>query len=271
MTTMTAFFCRSTIVCLFLASLFLVGGKITPAYARSTSSLTTFSYGNASSEQFLNIYYPPSAGPFPFVVFVHGGGWISGSANVGRTIAEGLTPAGFAVVSLEYRKPPAVSPSDTVEDIAEATAYVLNNAARLNLLSNHFAFLAHSAGSQMVALVATDPAYAAKAGLDLSKLAAVGVLDGIFDLTAAIQSDDKAQKRDHQLDLFGNDPNYWRAMSPVNALDQTTIHPIFCIIHEDTVPVFQAQAQRFITALHNHQQVVSEFVMNGEVLNLLEK
>jgi acetyl esterase/lipase len=232
--------------------------------ARPADNVTEhIAYDQVSPDQYLNIYYPSGTGPFPFVIFVHGGGWTGGHAELGHIIAKGLNPAGYAVVSVEYRKPPAVAADQTVQDIATATAFVLKNAASYQLRPDHFAYLAHSAGSQMVALVGTDPSYAAHAGFDIKTIGVVGVLDGIFDLTAAIQSDDKARKRDHQLDIFGNDPNYWRTLSPVDHVATTSANPLYCIIHEDTVYVFASQAERWVTALNSAKKIVIETNMSG--------
>ena len=175
-----------------------------------------------------------------------------------------MAPLGYAVASVDYRKPPAVSPRDTVSDVAAAVAYLRKNSQSLKLSPGKFALLAHSAGSQMVTLLATDPSYARAAGFDLGNLAVVGTLDGIFDLNTAIGKDAKARKRDHELDVFGNDPARWAGLSPVAFVQQgVAASPLYCVIHEDTVSVFLAQADEFAGVLKQAGKQVVETNMPG--------
>lgn len=55
--------------------------------------------------QFGNLRLPTGAGPFPVVVFIHGGCWLSmfDIAHVG-SLEQAIADSGFAVWSLEYRR-----------------------------------------------------------------------------------------------------------------------------------------------------------------------
>lgn len=61
-------------------------------------------YG-AGPLQFGHLRLPSGAGPFPVVVFVHGGCWLS-AYDIGHvgSLEQGLADAGYAVWSLEYRR-----------------------------------------------------------------------------------------------------------------------------------------------------------------------
>jgi len=234
-------------------------------------------YGN-SPEQMMSISYPSGHGPFEWVVFVHGGGWTEGSYNVGNKIAPGINAKGYALISVEYRKPPAVTPAQTVGDIAAAIGYLQTNAAKLKLVNGPFTVIGHSAGSHMVGLLASDPAYMKNAGVDSSKAFGFVNLDGVFDIGTDITRDSKGKKTDHQNDLFGKDPAVWASLSPsliVAKIGPPKAH--MCVVHELTVPEYMAQSAEWIAALkksgadlhetaipgYTHGQLVQNFSMAG--------
>lgn len=233
------------------------------AGAQTGGSRTIATHYGTQPAQRLLLLYPPGPGPFPVVVFVHGGGWTQGDPEVARGMLATLGPAGYAIASVEYRKPPKVDPAEAIEDVARAAAYVQKHGAELNLRSDAFALLGHSAGGQMETMVALDPQYAQRAGLDLTKLKVVGVLDGFYNLKNFIETRDTPQKKAHLKSIFGEDPAVWSALSPVNALQHATVRPLFCVEYEDGLPAFAPQAQEFIDCLKRFHWAYSEIVAHG--------
>ena len=73
-------------------------------------------------------------GPTPAVVYVHGGGWVSGNFNSGgfliSTIGPSLAARGFVVVSLDYRLGPGSQWPDQIEDVKCAVRFLRANAQR---------------------------------------------------------------------------------------------------------------------------------------------
>jgi acetyl esterase/lipase len=216
--------------------------------------------------QMLDLYHPAGAGPAHLVVFLHGGGWSSGHKGVGRRIAPVLVAQGYAVASIGYRLFPRVTPAGAVQDAANGVAYLMRNAARFGLAPGRFAIIGHSSGAHMVALLGTDAGYLRRAGLDPAALAAVITLDGVFDVHANL-TDFPNEKREA---VFGDDPAGWKQVSPVAVLDTATIHPRFCLVHEDTNPRFIEQEGLFAAALARHgappQSVVAHGLSHGDLV-----
>ncbi len=212
----------------------------------------TVAYGTQSSAQSLDIYRAATSSA-PWVLFVHGGGWTLGDKSAGIRIAKALTSAGYAVASIDTRMSPEASVADEAADVAAAAAFLLAHAAQFGLDPTHFALAGHSAGGHLVALVATDPRFARAAGLDLTRLAAVVTLDGVFDMTL----------RSEHNPLFGADPAMRSALSPVSHVRQVAGHPLFCLLHENTTPRFTLQADAFAAALRSAGQTVTEMVVPG--------
>ncbi|GAA1826263.1 alpha/beta hydrolase [Agromyces salentinus] len=101
------------------------------------------------------------AAPLPVIVFVHGGGWRTGTRHefgpdVERTF-ERMAEAGFAVASVEYRlSDEAVFPAQ-VEDVAAAVRWVASEGPGLGLDPDRVVLWGESAGAALAALVGLSP------------------------------------------------------------------------------------------------------------------
>ena len=71
----------------------------------------------------LDIYYPENQNDCPVVVWFHGGGLEAGN----KEIPERLKDKGYVVVGANYRLLPKVTIKETVDDAAEAVAWVFGN------------------------------------------------------------------------------------------------------------------------------------------------
>ena len=230
------------------ASLLCVDAAAQPVRQRPQ----TIAYGTHSPAQSLDLYRPTTASS-PLVMFVHGGGWTRGDKRGGVRIADALVPAGYAVASVDTRMPPEGGVADEAQDVASAAAFLLAHAGQFGLDPNRFVLMGHSAGGHLVALVATDPSYARTAGLDMRHLSAVVTLDGVFDVTS----------QNERTEVFGADPRVRSALSPVSHVREIIGHPVFCLLHEDTIPRFGSQADAFAAALRGAGQTVVETVVPG--------
>jgi acetyl esterase len=98
---------------------------------------------------------PHGDGPFPVLVWIHGGGWVIGTAGESLATAKDLAAAaGCVVVSLDYRLAPEHKAPAAMDDCIAATEWVLSNAAEVGGDSNRVAVGGDSAGGNLSALVA---------------------------------------------------------------------------------------------------------------------
>ncbi len=108
----------------------------------------------------IRVYTPLGNGPFPALVWFHGGGWIGGSVDSVDSQARHLCKgAECVVVSVDYRLAPQHKFPAPVEDCYTATAWTARNAALFNIDPNRIAVGGTSAGSNLaagVALMARD-------------------------------------------------------------------------------------------------------------------
>jgi acetyl esterase/lipase len=108
----------------------------------------------------LDIYAPrPSAKPAPVVMYFYGGGWASGSKSMYRFIGAALAARGLVVVIPDYRLYPDVRFPAFVDDAAAAVAWTRTNASRFGGDPHRLFLMGHSAGAQIVTLLALDADY----------------------------------------------------------------------------------------------------------------
>lgn len=176
--------------------------------------------------QKLDVYVPSDAHNAPILVMVHGGGWKRGdkaaSGVVDNKVAHYL-PMGYVVVSTNYRLAPAVNPVTEAGDVASALAWVQQHAGDWGGSAENVVLMGHSAGANLVSLVAADSSIAGKAGakpwrgtiaLDSAAFNVVTIMDAphlpLYD------------------PIFGGKPELQRDSSPTLRLD-TAPAPMFLV------------------------------------------
>jgi len=107
------------------------------------------------------IYSPKGgAGPFPVIVYYHGGGWVIATNDTYAASAQALCEqVGAVVVSVEYRKAPEHKFPTAHDDAFAAYQYVLKNAAGMKGDPAKMAVVGESAGGNLacnVSIMARD-------------------------------------------------------------------------------------------------------------------
>ncbi|SMP58791.1 Acetyl esterase/lipase [Neorhodopirellula lusitana] len=212
----------------------------------------------------LDLYYPTSnaAGPYPVIIYTHGGGWAAGSKQGAANgsfaaVFSKLLDHGFAVASVDYRlyrKDGPIAMRDCVIDSKDAVRYLAKNANSLNLNPSQCFTMGDSAGGQIAQmLLLTSPESLAGdvvlSGTEYQMVAGVswyGPCD--FEKTDLFNHDDRADFRDRfgpRILLPDSDPAdkiaLYREMSPINYLAKNS--PPLLMIQGDkdtTIPVKHA-------------------------------
>jgi acetyl esterase/lipase len=205
------------------------------------------------SRQTLDLFVPPGTGPFPLIVWIHGGGWHGGGKeNSGISLAKSFLPKGFALAAIDYRYVQDGSFPAQIDDCNAALIWLRKNAAQYHLDPAHVGVAGHSAGAHLAALMAVTGD-----GTQFSKdpSANVRVQAAVCWATPADLDRDRGQwpaksimfnPRDPLFKLYPNgvyDGAFARTASPASY-----VHAGICpmlILHggkDDLVPVGQAQA-----------------------------
>ena len=203
----------------------------------------------------MDVYTPKGkgSGPFPAVMYVHGGGWKAGDKGEGAGFTEApeLLARGYVVVSINYRLAPKYTVPIQIEDVKYAVRYLKSNSKGFNIDPDRLGAMGSSAGGHLVSLLGvTGPEDGLEGDFDLpaksSRVRAVVDMFGPADLEEAAFA--KLQAKTVQ-DAFGlHDLGeaalpVLRKYSPVTYVSQDD--PPFLIVHGDkdaTVPLSQSEA-----------------------------
>jgi acetyl esterase/lipase len=147
-------------------------------------------YAFQSPNQKLDIYLPPEGdGPFPTLVYVHGGGFAMGDKRDAQLHCpyDGIS-RGYAVASVGYRLTGEAKFPGALFDVKAAIRYLRANAARYLLDGDRFGSCGDSAGGYFVVMAAATQGNQAFEDLSMGNAAyssgvqAVGSWFGVFDM-----------------------------------------------------------------------------------------
>src|SRR5262249_3661838 len=112
-------------------------------------------YAGAAGKLPARVYTPKGEGPFPVLVFWHGGGWVLADLDYDDASCRALcNAAGCVVVSCEYRHAPEHPFPAAVDDAFAAYQWVLKSAADLHGDPKRVAVGGESAGGNLAAVTA---------------------------------------------------------------------------------------------------------------------
>ena len=127
--------------------------------------------GPAGNKIPVRIYWPKGEGPFPVVLYIHGGGWVIANLDTYDASPRALANAANAVVvSTHYRQGPEHRFPAAHDDTFAAYQWVLKNGKSLKGNTERVAVVGESAGGNMalaVALQARDKKVQMPSGLVL--------------------------------------------------------------------------------------------------------
>lgn len=111
--------------------------------------------GGQTQELKLELLVPSGTGPFPVVVWIHGGGWVSGSRLPVPSNVSALCSQGYAVASVDYRLTNVAIWPAQIQDCRGAVRWLRAHAATYNLDPDRIAAWGSSAGAQLASMLGT--------------------------------------------------------------------------------------------------------------------
>ncbi|WP_116115497.1 alpha/beta hydrolase [Austwickia chelonae] len=158
---------RAAVCMLGGALVALCAGSATPGLSPFTADRPTFAdrpyAGDRDPAHRLDLYLPREhSGPFPLVIFVHGGAWSFGDkamplrSNYGK-LRSLLADHGYAVASVRYRFVDKAAFPAQLHDVKAAVRHLRAHSGELGLDPKRFAIAGDSAGGHLADLVGLVP------------------------------------------------------------------------------------------------------------------
>ena len=227
-------------------------------------------YANNSATQLLDIHLPSGDGPFPVVVYYHGGAWLIGdkaNAPEAQGILDAIVGKGYAVVSVNYRLASEAKWPAQIYDCKAAIRYIRANADTYNLDADRIAVFGASAGAHLALMTGLTNGMASMEDLTMgnaeysSDVMAVVSNYGISDLT-------KWNYRESLYSWLGD---------PIKALlgdhyteEQALAASPITYVSKDSVPVYLAHGQNdtLVETYHStNLQAALEAVIDPELVD----
>jgi len=201
---------------------------------------TDIVYGKVGAEALkLDLTRPRQGeGPFPAIVFVHGGGWVGGSKEDFRAFMAPFTQKGIVCISVNYRlAPKSVFPAQ-IEDVKCAVRWLHANAEKYHVDPKRILAFGGSAGAHLVALLGTTngtkrwDGSGGNAGQS-SAISAMVCMSGAYDLSLGYRDSVNQNKQEGGAvrgmleSLLGGAPEkrkaQYREASPMTYADKQTV------------------------------------------------
>ncbi|MGD6806107.1 MAG: alpha/beta hydrolase fold domain-containing protein [Candidatus Bathyarchaeia archaeon] len=191
----------------------------------------------------MDVYLPDGDGPFPAIIYIHGGGWVEGNRSDFNSTATLYAKRGIAGFAIDYTLASANNTAwpANIQDAIAALAYIRENAALYHVDRNRIAVMGSSAGAQLASLLGTltgdEPFLSGnREGSIYSQVCMIINFDGVEDLEYV------GQNRTENNDLiykivssqfggvsYSQNPQLWKEASPVTYI--TAGDPTFVLIH----------------------------------------
>jgi acetyl esterase/lipase len=146
-----------------------VAERLEPLVPPGITAILDQPYDPGNSDVRLDVFHPADdARARTTVVWVHGGGWLSGSKDFVANYLKILASKGFTVVGVSYSLAPGATYPTPVGQVNTALGWLVKNAARLQIDPSRIVLAGDSAGPQIALQVATmilQPSYAQLMGL----------------------------------------------------------------------------------------------------------
>ena len=236
-------FRRISLICTVTASC------LVPAHAQKVTKDITYT-ASPDDKQTADLYEPVGPGPFPAIVYIHGGSWRSGNKNEFHALAADLAAQGYAGFSINYDLHPHSFPV-SFQEAQTAVRFLRTHAGEYHIDPNQIVVAGESAGGQLAALVALAT------GDSSTAVSAASIFNGAYRLSpnSGVIARYLGVKREKK-------PRLFKDASPFSQIHPGA--PPFFVGHgtaDHLVPY--SEAELFIHALQEQHVPVTTYVATG--------
>ncbi len=239
--------------------------SIQPIVSHKIKSLENVVYKTIGNKQLeADVYIPieKSIKTYPAVLLIHGGGWLTGSKENQRVMAQHLALNGYVAITASYQLGLDAPYPAAVNDLKDAIRWMRKNAEKYHINPDKIAALGASAGGQLVTLIGVTP-NSSIYGFDKEISDEVQAIINIDGIVSFIHPEASSEGQMASIWLNGSkEENFknWKEASPLEYLN--TFSPPTLFINSSQ-PRFHAGRDDMITvlnkyAIYNEQHTIPE-------------
>lgn len=190
---------------------------------------------------------PDGEGPHPLLVFIHGGGWVSGDRSMFAEEAEWVAERGWAAACISYRLAPLHNYPAPIEDVQTFLVYAVDQAKTLGIDPSMLVLMGNSAGGYLALMASIR-----RQGYGHLSGELVPMIAGAISVCGITRLDDPSHTNlpiamsfveQYMGVSFAGNEELWRAASPFHHAPGSTVPTL--LVHgtaDDVVPYSQSQA-----------------------------
>lgn len=221
------------------------------------------------------------------VVFIHGGAFVRGNKSVNGHIYDNVcywfASQGLVAINVEYRLADVTPYPGGAHDVADALAYIQQNASTLRIHPERVFVVGHSAGGAHAAACLFDPAVTAQRP--------PSPVAGLVLISARVAADVRPGNPNAEpvRAYFGDDESLYPARSPLSHVARSAVPLMIAVAEFENRYLDEHGVQFFFEALrhrgtpprliqmrgHNHTSIVAHFnsgeeYLGREILHFIE-
>jgi pectinesterase len=206
-----------------------------PAGVKAQPGLVYAHYG--TRQMHLDLFQPSGKGPFPTVILVHGGAWITGNHAMENPFAMALAKRGYVAATIEYRLSNEAKYPAAIHDLKASMRWLRANARRYHIDPHRIAAVGASAGGHLVALLGATNGLPHFEG-DGGNAKASSVVQSVVDIDGPVTFIDpgniaKELKGPYDTNTrliggaYAEKPDVWREASPITHVNRNSAPVLF--------------------------------------------
>lgn len=244
-----------------ITSFFLIVFSAYSFGSNVNKKLDIFYTGEKDTLRSVDVFWSNDSKDANVIVFVHGGGWLSGDKKQYREMAMSLASRGMTVVLVNYRLSPQAKFPVHLEDVCAAISWAYNSVTNYNGDPDRIFLMGHSAGGYLITMAVCDDQYLNLYNLTPTDIAGIITISGVFE----IKTQEGGATKKYLGMVFGDNEEIWKEATCQNYINESRndLPPMLSSWTEGEDDLIKNESLNLIEVLSNAGLQFQTFVFEG--------
>lgn len=244
-----------------ITSFFLIVFSAYSFGSNVNKKLDIFYTGEKDTLRSVDVFWSNDSKDANVIVFVHGGGWLSGDKKQYREMAMSLASRGMTVVLVNYRLSPQAKFPVHLGDVCAAISWAYNSVTNYNGDPDRIFLMGHSAGGYLITMAVCDDQYLNLYNLTPTDIAGIITISGVFE----IKTQEGGATKKYLGMVFGDNEEIWKEATCQNYINESRndLPPMLSSWTEGEDDLIKNESLNLIEVLSNAGLQFQTFVFEG--------